>query len=96
MQLPIFRPSGEQIDWPGVVQDPAEELDDAEPEPETGAAFEPDVLSAAAGTGPVMEGGAATEGAVADVEVAVVVAAAAGDDAAAASPEAPGLPALEA
>ena len=111
VQVPIWSPSGEQIDWPGVVQEPVEEPVDAAPEAAAGAALEPDELSTAAGAeaaaGAAAVGEAATEGAAAAATegeaatagaaaAADIEGAAAGDDDAAAAPEAPELPALEA
>ena len=104
VHVPICKPSGEQIDWPGVVQEPVEEPVDAVPEAEAGAALEPDELSTGAGAEPAAgeaategaaaaaEGEPATEGAAAATEGEAAAAGAAG----AAAPEAPELPALEA
>ena len=101
VQVPICRPSGEQTDWPGVVQEPVEGLVDAVPELAV-VAFELDELSAGARAEKAAEGeAAATEGetviagAAADIEDAVLGAAAAGDDEAVASPESPELSVLE-
>lgn len=91
VHVPICNPSGEQIDWPGVVQEPVEEPVDAVPEP-AGAALEPDELSTGAGAEPAA-GEAATEGAAAAAGAAEDIEGAA---AGAAAPEAPELPALEA
>ena len=109
MQVPICRPSGEQIDRPGVVQEPVEEPVDAVPGPEAVAALEPDELPAVAGAElaaggdtategatAAAEGEAGTAGAAAEIEGAVAGVAAAGDDTAAEPPEAPELPALDA
>lgn len=95
MQVPICKPSGEQIDRPGVVQEPVEEPVDAVPEPEAVAALEPDELSAVAGAELAAEEDTATEGApaAADVEATTGVAAA-GDETAAEPPEASELPVL--
>ena len=81
MQVPICRPSGEQIDWPGVVQELVEEPVDAMTEPEVVAALEPVELSA---------GEAATAEAAGEIEGEVAGAAAAEDD------ENSGLPVSEA
>lgn len=64
VQVPIWSPSGEQIDWPGVVQEPVEEPVDAAPEAAAGAALEPDELSTAAGAEAAAEDGEAGEAAV--------------------------------
>ncbi len=112
VHMPICKPSGEQIDWPGVVQEPVEEPVDAVPEAEAGAALEPDELPTGAGAEPATgeaategaaaaaEGEPATEGAAAATEGAAAAAGAAEDikgaAAGAAAPEAPELPALEA
>lgn len=97
MQVPICKPSGEQIDRPGVLQEPVEEPVDAVPEPEAVAALEPDELSVVAGAELAVEENTAREGApaAADVEATTGVAAA-GDKTAAEPPEAPELPVLEA
>lgn len=88
VQVPIWRPSGEQIDWPGVEQVPVEEPVDAVPEAEAGAALEPDELSTGAGAeaagddgeaGAAAEGEAATEGAAAATDGEAATAGAAAD-----------------
>ena len=90
VHIPTCSPSGEQTDWPGVVQEPAEEPVDAVPEAEAGAALEPDELSTGVGNEPAaedgeagaaVEGEAATEGAAAatDGEASTAGAAAAAD-----------------
>ena len=112
VQVPICRPSGEQMDAPGELHEPVEEPVDAVPEPDAGAALEPDELSMHAGTEPLAEDGeagtaaegeAATEGATAATEgeaatagAAADIEGAAADATAAGAPEAPELPALEA
>ena len=109
--MPICRPSGEQIDWPGEVQEPVEEPVDVLPEPEAVAAPEPEELSEdtgvelavgddeegkSSGELAATEGEAATPWVAADVEGAMAGGAAARDDTAAASPEFPEPPAIKA
>ena len=100
------------MDAPGELHELVEEPVDAVPEPEAGAALEPDELSIGAGTEPLAEDGeagaaaggeAATGGATAAMEGEAAIAGAAADiegaaadTTAAGAPEAPELPALEA
>ncbi len=97
VHMPICRPSGEQIESPAVVQEPVEEPVGVMPEPEAGAALEPDELAAGAGA-ELAEGEAMTEGEAAATEGEAATAGAATDIegavAGAASPEDPGLPVL--
>lgn len=89
VHVPIWVPSGEQMGWPAVVQDPVEEPVEAMLEVVAGATLGLDELLTGAATegeaaaGPATEGEAATAGAAADIEGA-------------AAPELPELPALEA
>lgn len=112
VQVPICNPSGEQMDEPGEVHEPVDEL--AAEDGEAGvaaegaaAATEEEVAAEGAaaategelateGAAAATEGEAATAGAAADTEGAAAEGAAAGDDADAGAPEAPELPALEA
>ena len=83
VQVPICRPSGEQIDKPGLVQEPVEEP----VELPAAAGFEPAEEGEAALEGAATEGEAATAGAAADIEGAVAGAAAAGDEVSLEAPE---------
>ena len=87
VQVPICRPSGEQIDKPGLVQEPVEEP----VELPAAAGFEPAEEGEAALEGAATEGEAATAGAAADIEGAVAGAvagaAAAGDEVPLEAPE---------
>lgn len=84
MHVPICNPSGEQIDWPGVVQEPVEEPVEAAPEAAAGAALELDELSTGAaavpeGAAAAADGDGATEGAAAATEGEAATAGAAAD-----------------
>lgn len=99
VQVPICNPSGEQMDEPGEVHEPVDEL--AAEDGEAGVAAEGAAAAtegelAMEGAAAATEGEAATAGAAADTEGAAAEGAAAGDDADAGAPEAPELPALEA
>ena len=68
VHVPVWVPSGEQMGWPAVAQDPVEEPVDAMPEVEAGATLGLDELLTGAAAEPATEGEAATAGAAADIE----------------------------
>ena len=83
VQVPICRPSGEQIDKPGLVQEPVEEP----VELPAAAGFEPAEEGEAALEGAATEGEAATARATTDIKGTVAGAAVAGDEVPLEAPE---------